>query len=190
MNFVELETGKVVNEVQFRILHKNVSFPQELQSDTVEPFGYVIVQPTEKPQQTEYTKVSLGEPELVDGVWKETWVVKDRFSTPEELQNYEEKKVLKRMMSANYKQFWKSLIRSNVYSVLKENAKVDLAANVLATELISIFSDAKLGEVDVEALQTGIWETFAILTPELAEELRTLMDGNGMTDYTSTPPAE
>ena len=190
MDLVNLETGKVINEVEFRILHKNVSFPQELLQDTVEPFGYIIAQETEKPEQTEYTIVSPGQPELIDGVWYGTWVVKDRFDTPEELQNYEEKKIRKRMLRAGYKQFWKSLIRSNTYTTLKENAKVDLTANVLATELISLLGDAKMGEVDIEALQTGIWETFAVLPPELATELRGLMDVNGMTDYTSEPPEE
>ena len=190
MDLVKLETNEVLNEVEFRTLYKNVSFPLKLLPDTVEPFGYVIAQETEKPEQTEYTKVSPGQPELIDGVWYTTWVVKDRFNTPEELQSYEEKKVRNRMLSANYKNFWKSLIRSNVYATLKESAKVDLAANVLATELISLLGDAKLGEVDIEALQTGIWETFAVLTPELAEELRGIMDNNNMIDYTSTPPTE
>ena len=190
MDLVNIETGKVINEVEFRILYKNVSFPQELLPDTVEPFGYIIAQETEKPEQTEYTIVSPGQPELIDGVWYGTWVVKDRFDTPEKLQNYEKKKIRKRMLCADYKQFWKSLIRSNTYTTLKENAKVDLTANVLVTELISLLGDAKMGEVDIEALQAGIWEVFSALPSELAEELRGIMDVNGMTDYTSTPPEE
>ena len=103
MDLVKLETNEVLNEVEFRTLYKNVSFPLKLLPDTVEPFGYVIAQETEKPEQTEYTKVSPGQPELIDGVWYTTWVVKDRFNTPEELQSYEEKKVRNRMLSANYK---------------------------------------------------------------------------------------
>ena len=190
MDLVNIETGKVINEVEFRILYKNVSFPQELLQDTVEPFGYVIAQTTEKPEQTEYTMVTPGQPELIDGVWYGTWVVKDRFDTPEKLQNYEKKKIRKRMLCADYKQFWKSLIRSNTYTTLKENAKVDLTANVLATELISLLGDAKMGEVDIEALQAGIWEVFSALPSELAEELRGIMDVNGLVDYTSTPPEE
>ena len=102
----------------------------------------------------------------------------------------EQQQAVRRMQRANYLGFWQSLIRSTTYATLKANAKVDLGANVLATELISLLGDAKSGKPDIEALQVGIWETFALLTPELAGELRALMDGNGMGDYTSTPPTE
>ena len=190
MDLVNIETGKVINEVEFRILYKNVSFPQELLQDTVEPFGYVIAQTTEKPEQTEYTMVTPGQPELIDGVWYGTWVVKDRFDTPEKLQNYEKKKIRKRMLSADYKDFWKMLLSSDTYIALKENAKVDLTVNFLVTELIAILGDAKMGEVHIEALQTSIWEVFSNLSSELAEELRGIMDVNGLVDYTSTPPEE
>ena len=102
----------------------------------------------------------------------------------------EQQQAVRRMQRANYLGFWQSLIRSTTYTTLKANAKVDLGANVLATELISLLGDAKSGKPDIEALQVGIWETFSILTPELAGELRALMDANGMDDYTSTPPTE
>ena len=93
------------------------------------------------------------------------------------------------MKNADYVGFWATLIRSDVYAAIKFNAKTDLAANVLATELIALLGDAKAGNVDVEALQQGIWECAATLTTELSADLRIMMDNHGLTTFTLAPPA-
>jgi len=63
----------------------------------------------------------------------------------------------------DYSGFWRAFVRSNSYAALKNAAKVDLAANVLATELISVFSDAKTGNLDQDSMQVGIGEALAAL---------------------------
>ena len=95
--------------------------------------------------------------------------------------------------AADYEQFWQELVRSQVYTTLRDAAKVDLAANVLATELISIFSDAKNGKLDIEVMQTGIWEVVGALNaidPALVTALSAMMSTHGLQVYTLTPPAE
>ena len=107
--------------------------------------------------------------------------------TVEQLQE----KALQPFFVANYAGFWQELIRSVIYTTLKDAAKVDLAANVLATELISIFSDAKSGNLDVEAMQQGIWETVGALNaidPALVTDLSVMMTTHGLDVYTLTPP--
>ena len=94
--------------------------------------------------------------------------------------------------AADYEQFWQELVRSQVYTTLRDAAKVDLAANVLATELISIFSDAKNDKLDIEVMQTGIWEVVGALNaidPALVTALSAMMNTYGLQVYSLTPPA-
>ena len=64
-----------------------------------------------------------------------------------------------------------------------------MAANVLATELISVFSDAKTGNLDQEAMQVGIDEALAALQgidPVLVTETEGLLTTYGLDVYLST----
>ena len=176
--------GAALTEREFRAVLRNVSLPKVLTQSDVEPLGYDIIQPTTPPAVTEYQLAVEGEPEEVDGVWTQTWVISDRFSTQEELDAYEAEKVAESLLFADYVGFWKALIRSATYAGIKEAAKTDLATNVTATELISLLGDAKAGNVDPEALQAGIWEVGASL-PDTTE-LRGLMDAHGLNNYTLT----
>ena len=175
--------GVVLTERAFRAALSNVSLPKVLTQPDVEPLGYDIIQPADRPTTTEYQVVTEGEPVEVDGVWTQTWVVSDRFSTPEELEAYEAEKVLDSLLSADYVGFWKAFIRSATYAGIKEAAKTSLEANVTATELISLLGDAKTDHVDPEALQVGIWEVAGQLPEEANAELRVLMDTYGMNNY-------
>lgn len=189
------ETGNIISDVAFRQLYPGSSFPKVITESIYNSFGYDVVFNGPQPTLTEYQYAQRDGVELIEGKWFTKFIAAERFVDDEEstaaekIAAYEEGKVLSRMKSADYVGFWQALIRSTVYATLKENAKTDLAANVLATELISLLGDAKANHVDVEALQAGIWEVVAVLTPELVTELDGLMDTYGMGDYTLTPPA-
>lgn len=86
----------------------------------------------------------------------------------------------------DYKGFWRAFTRSSSYAALKNAAKVDLAANVLATELISVFSDAKTGNLDQESMQAGVGEALVALQtidPALATETEGLLADHGLDVY-------
>lgn len=189
------ETGDIISDVAFRQLYPGSSFPKVITESIYNDFGYDVVFNGAQPTLTEYQIAARDGVELIEGKWFTKFIVLDRFvddedsTAAEKIAAYEEAKVLSRMKSADYVGFWQALIRSTVYATFKETAKTDLIANVLATELISLLGDAKANHVDVEALQVGIWEVVATLTPELVTELDGLMDAYGMGDYTLTPPA-
>jgi len=189
------ETGELISDAAFRQLYPYTSFPKVITESIYGDFGYDVVLNGPQPITTEYQRVQRDGVELIDGHWFTKFIVVDRFvddensTAAEKIASYEEQKVLSRMRTADYVGFWQALIRSSVYATLKESAKLDLAANVLATELISLLGDAKAGHVDIEALQAGIWNVAAVLTVELTQELEGLMDSYGMSDYTLTPPA-
>lgn len=52
----------------------NTSFPADLSRATL-PDGYVWVAPTVQPECGQFERVEPDTPELVDGVWKQTWRV-------------------------------------------------------------------------------------------------------------------
>ena len=186
------ETGEIISDIAFRQLYPNTSFPKVITESTYHGFGYDVVLNGAQPVATEYQQVRRDGVELIEGQWFTKFILVDRFVDDEEstaaekIASYEQGKVLASMQSADYVGFWQALIRSTVYSTLKENAKLDLAANVLATELISLLGDAKTGHLDHEALQQGIWETVAVLTPELVTELEGLMATYGLDVYSLT----
>ena len=188
-------TGEVISDIAFRQLYPHVSFPRVIEESTYNSFGFDVVYNGAKPTITEYQAILRDGVELIDGKWFTKFIAVDRFTDDEEstaaekIEAYEQGKALTRMETADYIGFWQALIRSTVYATIKENAKTDLVANVMATELISLIGDAKAQAVDIEALQAGIWEVVSTLTPELVTELDGLMSAYGMGDYTLTPPA-
>ena len=186
------ETGEIISDVAFRRLHPNTSFPRVISAETYSGFGYDVVLNGPQPTPTEYQRVQRDGIELIEGQWFTKFIVVDRFVDDEEstaaekIEAYEAQKAINSMKEADYVGFWQALIRSTVYATLKANAKLDLAANVLATELISLLGDAKTGHLDHEALQQGIWETVAVLTPELVTELEGLMTTYRLDAYSLT----
>lgn len=130
----------------------------------------------------EYVIVEL----FVDELDEEGQVVKTAAQVQQE---YLTAQAYSAMKTANYVGFWSALIRSAIYIEIKSNAQLDLGANVLATELISLLCDAKAGNADVEALQQGIWAVAAVLSPESYSSLGVMLDEYGLYAYTLTPPA-
>ena len=192
-------TGDLTTVSQFKALHPNTSFPKQVSVQTLDSYGYDPVLNGVQPIPGEYEVVVRDGVEEVGGQWFTKFAVVDMFqdlvdeentvvkTVQEQKDEYDAKLLAHRLKAADYKGFWRSLIRSNTYAALKASAKVDLEANVLATELISLLSDAKTGNLDAEALQAGIWEVVAALTPELTVELQGLMNNHGLGDYTLAP---
>lgn len=90
--------------------------------------------------------------------------------TQSELDALAEQALQNRINNINYTNFWNDLIQSSVYNKLRTAASQDLSANTFCTELISLFSDAKNGNKNIEAIQHYINVLFLIFT-FTAEEL-------------------
>lgn len=92
--YARIENNTVVeyplNQSTIKRRFSNKSFPSNF--DNFLPDGYVKVYSGVKPNETEYTKVSEGTPELIDGKWTQAFVTTDKY-TAEELVAYEARKV-------------------------------------------------------------------------------------------------
>ena len=166
---------------QVRREFPNVSFPFPITQDCLTSYGYVIVKENKPPTGGDQTLFDLvSNAEFIKEEWVEMW---SRSAVSEEETTA---RVQAKLASVDYRGFWKAFIRSNSYSTLKVAAGTNLASNVLATELISVFSDAKTGNVDVEAMQTGISEALTALEtvdPALKTETEGLIRSFGMDYY-------
>lgn len=70
--------GEPVSEEAFRRLHGNVSFPQALTPEAVQPFGYGIFIEKEKPKLGVFEKAVNAEPiETSAGIWQRQWQVQE-----------------------------------------------------------------------------------------------------------------
>jgi hypothetical protein len=155
------------------------SFPKVITDEMAAAFDCLPVTPAD-PYVNDYTKnyersaVKNGE------TWEEQWITTD--ATPEQIAERE----AAQLESLDYTGFWKEFTRSLSYSALKSAATTDLAANVLATELISIFFDAKTSNLDSEAMTAGINEAVSalgLIDPALATETETLLTTYGLNVY-------
>lgn len=61
-----------------RAEYPNTSFPQPFDQETLDSYGIVEVQTSSVPVPTYKQNVTEGAPELVEGIWKQTWVVTDK----------------------------------------------------------------------------------------------------------------
>ena len=67
--------GNPILETNFQQLFSNVSFPKNLTSDDVEPFGYGLYEFSSAPQASRYTKFEeVASTQDGQGVWRQTWV--------------------------------------------------------------------------------------------------------------------
>lgn len=73
--------------------------------------------------------------------------------TQEELDALAAQELQNRINNINYTNFWNDLIQSSVYNKLRIAASQDIAANTFCTELIALFSDAKNGSPNIQAIQ-------------------------------------
>lgn len=61
-----------------RAEYPNTSFPSMFDQEVLDGYSMVEVQATTAPTATYSQNLSEGQPELVDGVWQQTWVVTDK----------------------------------------------------------------------------------------------------------------
>lgn len=93
----------------------------------------------------------------------------------------------------NYKEFWRNLTFTNAYSSIRSQASQSLPLNTLLTEFISIFSDAKIGNIDPEVIQEAIYSVLesVTLTTEELEEIQNIFELYQFTDcYSLFRPTE
>ena len=158
--------------------HPTVSFPSPLTQNDLIAFDCFIVtevRPSVEYDSTAYDLESVAS--LVNGAWVEQWSLV--AVTEEETVQ----RAYKRLRQLDYRGFWKEFTRSASYAALKTAASSDLVSNVLATELISVFSDAKAGNLDTEAMGIGINEALAALgasSSVLATETEDLLADYGL----------
>ena len=159
----------------------SVSFPYPPTAEDLAPFNCFIVTETKPPiNGAKLTHELVSRVELIDGSWVEGWSL-EAVSEEEAARRFEV-----HIRSLDYRGFWREFVRSSSYAALKTAAATELAANVLATELISVFSDAKTGNVDQEAMHIGIGEALAALQgidPAFAAETKELLASYGLGVY-------
>lgn len=69
--------------VDLRAAHPNTSFPWDWPGGVVEGVEYARVLPVDVPQTNHTQNHIEGTPDLIDGVWTQTWIVTD--ATPEQI---------------------------------------------------------------------------------------------------------
>lgn len=77
-----------LNLYQVKQNHKNISIPKEPSVEQIQALGYAVVERVERPVGDVVTE---GTPELVEGVYKQTWVVRS-FNTEELANQFNSKK--------------------------------------------------------------------------------------------------
>lgn len=163
--------------------HPTVSFPSPLTQNDLTAFDCFIVteaKPSIEYDSTAYDLESVAS--LINGAWVEQWSLV--AVTEEETV----RRAYKQLRKLDYRGFWKEFTRSASYAALKTAASTDLTSNVLATELISVFADAKAGNLDDEAMALGINEALAALeasSSALATETETLLTSYGLDVFIS-----
>lgn len=78
MNLINVETEQVLSDRAFRKLLCNVSFPDPITLDAVQPYGYSIVKQAEIPELGLGQECNMGAPVANDdGYWYETYTITD-----------------------------------------------------------------------------------------------------------------
>lgn len=114
----------------------------------------------------------------------------DRYSVlnlaPQEI---EARRIAKVRATANYRGFWQALLGSSVYQTLRMAAAADLGANMLVTELIAAFADAKLGEPNEKVIGAAMEELLASmqLPADDLDALYAALKANGLYELFPIP---
>ncbi len=164
---------------QLKKENPRVSFPSIITQEVLTSFNCFIIKeskPSVVYDETAYDLVSgVG---LINDEWTEQWSLREVD---------EEEKAVRieyKLLKLDYRGFWKAFTRTSSYMALRAAASTDLTVNVLATELISVFADAKAGNLDAEAMRTGIDETLSVLKSidkNLAADAEKLLTSYGIT---------
>lgn len=116
--------------------------------------------------------------------------------TEEEIQikisEEESQKNLNKLNSIDYYLFWSNLVTSKIYKKLRSASLQSLEANVLCTELISLFTDAKLDRAMTGKIQECINILFLKFefTAEEKEELQNIINETNLDVLYTLPDSE
>jgi hypothetical protein len=104
-------------------------------------------------------------------------------------QEVETRRIAKVRAAANYRGFWQALLGSSVYQTLRMAAAADLGANMLVTELIAAFADAKLGEPNEQVINAAMEELLASmqLPADDLDALYAALKANGLYELFPIP---
>jgi len=72
--YIRASTGESVSLYEMQQENPTVSFPSDPNDEALEPFGYARINQTDPPPGDVVTE---GQPEQRDGVWYQTWEVRD-----------------------------------------------------------------------------------------------------------------
>lgn len=79
--YVNVKTGEVMSQGQWRQLHKNMSLPRTWKKATLDALNLAEVAETPKPEVGKYQVANKGAAEQdAKGNWVQAWVVRDMFS--------------------------------------------------------------------------------------------------------------
>lgn len=82
---INTSTLDAVSEYDFKLRHKDTSFPSDLTDAILAPFGYAVLNFTPQPVYDSWTHHLIeGTPEQRDGKWYQTWILEPVTHTPEE----------------------------------------------------------------------------------------------------------
>lgn len=82
---INTSTLDAVSEYDFKLRHKDTSFPSDLTDAILAPFGYAVLNFTPHPVYDSWTHHLIeGTPEQRDGKWYQTWILDPVTHTPEE----------------------------------------------------------------------------------------------------------
>lgn len=82
----------------------------------------------------------------------------------------------------NYQVFWDSLLDKSAYDTIKSASKSSLEVNTIVTEFISLISDAKMGNDNVEKIQQSMLSILSTVSfsPEEISEIQECVNFSGM----------
>lgn len=161
--------GKEPAELPFRIRLDDGSTRTSLNILSVEELQEIgFIGPIVKPQFDQDTQ-------KIEWTGTEYQII---LLTDEEIANKNQEDRLQNLKKVNYNLFWQLLIDGRVYKKLRNASLQSLAANTICTELISLFSDAKVGKVDEYSIQKYLNILFLNFefTSEEVKELKDFMN--------------
>lgn len=103
----------------------------------------------------------------------------------------ESERTLIQKLKGTYSYFWNEISKTSIYKKLREQSLNSLAANILSTEIISTFVDAKIGNPDIDKIQKHLNTIFLVL--EITEEEKNQIENiltNSSLDKIYTIPSE
>lgn len=112
------------------------------------------------------------DPYTQDKIWNKNnreWEIK-------EISEYDKKNRI------DYILFWNKLIKTKAYDKIKNLSKQSLEVNTIATEFISLLTDAKIGNTNIEKIQEGLTDIIENIefTEEELSEIQEAFVASGM----------